>query len=181
MPRFDSEFNPILLEGMTATLFGNNVKEGGMNVACVGVGALPEYQKDFSSLTAATWERDKEDTNLEMGGKELAQFRMRVLDDFKLQIKHPSSVSQWRTNKVNFFLRQWLAGDDVDEAYRNFLWKASEFFVFENTTPRFDVYSENTQSQSRVSFSGWRFKLREIQEKGRIVIWVDSWPGTTAK
>jgi len=179
MPKFDSEFNPILLEGMTATLHGNDIKQGGINVVCVGVGALPEYQKDFSSLVATTWERDKEDENLEMGGKELAQYRMRVLDDFKIQMKHPGSVSQWRTNKVNFYLRQW--GDELDDTYRNFLWKASEFFVYENTTPRFDVYAEATQSQSRVIFSGWRFKLQEIPEKGRITLWVDSWPGTTSR
>ena len=155
MPRFDSEFNPILLEGMTATLFGNDIKNEGMNVICVGVGALPEYVKDWSSLTAATWDYDNEDTNLEMGGKELAQLRMRVLDDFKLQIKHPVSVSQWRTNKTNFFLRQWPG--DEDEIYKNFLWKASEFFVYEDTTPRFDLYSEVTRAQNRISYSGWRF------------------------
>ena len=180
MPRYSTEFDPILLEGMTATLLGANLKAEGMNVICVAVGALPEYVKDWSTLTAATWDNDNEDTNLEMGGRELAQLRMRVLDDFKVQLKHPSSVSQWRTNKINFFLRQWPS-DEEDEVYRNFLWKASEFFIYEDTTPRFDLYSEITRTQNRISFSGWRFKVREVTEKGRITIWVDSWPGTTAK
>lgn len=179
MPRFDNEFNPILLEGMTATLFGNNIKQEGMNVACVGVGALPEYQKDFGALTTVVWGSDKEDTNLEMGGKVLAQFRMRVLDDFKVHLKHPGSVSQWRTNKINFFLRQFP--EESDELLRNFMWKASEFFVYQDTTPRFDLYSEQSRTVNRISFSGWRFKLREIVERGRITIWVDSWPGTTAR
>lgn len=178
--RFSDSFDPILLEGHTAILFGSNIKAEGMNVICVGVGALPEYVKDWSTLTTVTWSNDNEDSNLEMGKLELAQLRMRVLDDFKVQLKHPSSVSQWRTNKTTFFLRQWPTDDD-DEVYRNFLWKASEFFIYEDITPRFDLYSEVTRTQNRISFSGWRFKLKGIGEKGRIVIWVDSWPGTTAK
>lgn len=175
MPKFDTEFSPILLEGMTATLFGSSIKTDGLNVECVGVGALPEYQKDWGSLTTVTWDRDNEDTNLEMPDKTLAQLRMRILDDFKVEFKHPSSVSQWRTNKTNFYLRQWPT-DDVADGVKDFLWKASEFFIYEDTTPRFDLYSEVTRAQNRIAFSGWRFKLKEITAKGRITIWVDSWP-----
>ena len=174
MPKFDKEFDPILSENFTYTLFGSSIKPEGLNVMCVGVGALPEYQKDWGSLTTVVWDYDNEDTNLEMPKMEMAQFRMRVIDDFKVQLKHPSSVSQWKTSKANFYLRQWP--DDEDNAYRNFLWKASEILIFEDTTPRFDLYSETTRSQNRIAFSGWRFKLREITEKGRISIWVDSWP-----
>ena len=76
-------------------------------------------------------------------------------------------------------MRQWP--EDADDSYRNFLWKASEFFVYEKTTPRFDLYSEQTRTQNRINFAGWRFKLVEIAEKGRITIWVDSWPGTTGR
>lgn len=176
MPRFDTDFNPILLEGMNATLFGSQFSSSGLNVVCVGVGALPEYQKDWSTLATVTWSYDNEDTNLEMPKMELAQLRMRVIDDFKVQIKHPSSVSQWKTSKANFYLRQWF--EDDDDAYKNFLWKASELLIFEDTTPRFDLYSETTRSQNRIVFSGWRFKLKEIAEKGRISIWVNSWPPT---
>ena len=174
MPRFDTEFGPILLEGMTATLFGSTIKAEGMNVLCLGVGALPEYQKDWGSLTAATWSRDNEDTNLEMQPKELSQLRMRVLDDFRVEFKNPSAVSQWRTNRTNFYLRQWP--EDSEDPYQRFLWKASEFFIYEDTTPRFDLYSELTRAQNRIAFSGWRFKLKEIGEKGRITIYIDSWP-----
>ena len=174
MPKFDSEFNPILLEGMTATLFGSNIKSEGLNVACVGVGALPEYQKDWGSLTTVVWDYDNEDTNLEMPKMEMAQLRMRILDDFKIQFKHPSSVTQWRTSKTTFYMRQWP--EDEDDVYKNYLWRASEILIFEDTTPRFDLYSEVTRTQNRIAFSGWRFKLKEIAEKGRINIWVDSWP-----
>lgn len=174
MPRFSNEFDPILLEGMTATLFGSNIKSEGMNVVCVAVGALPEYVKDWGSLTTVTWSRDNEDSNLEMPTSELAQLRLRILDDFKIEFMHPAAVVNWKTNKVHFYLREWP--EDEDDAYKNYLWKASEFFIYEDSTPRFDLYSEVTRTQNRTAFSGWRFKVREIAEKGRITIWIDSWP-----
>jgi len=174
MPKFSDDFSPILLEGMTATLFGSNIKADGLNVICIGAGALPEYVKDWSTLTTVTWSRDNEDTNLEMPDKVLAQLRMRILDDFKVEFNHPGAVSQWRTNKTNFYLRQWP--EDSEDPYQRFLWKASEFFIYEDATPRFDLYSEVTRTQNRIAFSGWRFKLQETSEKGRITIWVDSWP-----
>ena len=178
MSRYANEFDPILPEGMTATIFGQAMKrgipEGGLNVKCVSVGALPEYQKDWSTLTTVTWSRDNEDTNLEMGPMELAQLRMRILDDFKVELKHPAAVQQWRTARTNFYLRQWPG--DEDDAYKNYLWRASEFFVYEDTTPRFDLYSELTRTQNRIMFSGWKFKLRKITEPGRIILWINSWP-----
>ena len=172
MPKFDKDFDPILTENYTYTLFGSSFRTEGLNVVCVGVGALPEYQKDWSTITTVVWRYDQEDTNLEMPKMELSQLRMRVIDDFKVQIKHPSSVSQWKTSKANFYLRQW----PEDDIYKNYLWRASEILIFEDTTPRFDLYSEVTRTQNRIVFSGWRFKLREIAEKGKANIWVDSWP-----
>ena len=174
MPKFNKEFDPILSENFTYTLFGSSIKADGLNVMCVGVGALPEYQKDWSTITTVVWRYDQEDTNLEMPKMEMSQLRMRILDDFKIQFKHPSSVTQWRTSKTTFYLRQWP--EDEDDAYKDYLWRASEILIFEDTTPRFDLYSEVTRTQNRIAFSGWRFKLKEIAEKGRINIWIDSWP-----
>lgn len=174
MPRYNLDFEPLLLEGHTATLFGSSIQPEGINVMCKGVGALPEYQKDFGALTAAAWDNDNEDTNLEMSDMHLAQVRMRVITDMKVQLKHPSPTSQWRTSKTNFYLRKFP--DGTDNFLQKYLWMASEFFVWEDTTPRFDLYSELAQTTAEIIFSGWRFKMAPITEKGKIDLWVDSWP-----
>ena len=173
--RYSNAFEPILLENMTATLFGSEIEVEGKNVVCKAVMALPEYYKDFSSLTAATWDTDNEDVNLEVGTMELAQYRMRILDDMQCRLKNPSAVEQWRTLKNKWYLPQFPTSDQ-EQWLKTFLWKASEFFVFEDTTPRFDFYSPVALTTSRVLFSGWKYKLQKIDTKGKIEIWINSWP-----
>lgn len=177
--RYSNSFEPILLEGLTATLFGAEIASEGLNVVCKAVMALPEKQKNFSeSLTAATWgTADNEDTDLEVGTMELAQYRFRVLDDIRVRVKNPAAVQHWRTAKAIFDLPQFPSCVENDWL-KIFLWKASEFFVFEDTTPRFNFYSAVAATQERVMFSGWKFKLAKIDYKGKIEIWINGWPPT---
>src|SRR5574343_124026 len=104
MARYNKDFDPILLEGHTATLFGTGLPDQGMNVRCIAVGALPEYWNDFGALTAGSAVVDQADTDLEMNTMELAQYRMRVVTDMQVRIKNPSAVRQWRTKNVSFYL-----------------------------------------------------------------------------
>ena len=179
--RYNENFDPILLEGHTAILFGAELPPEGLSVRCVTVGALPEYQKDFGSLTAATWDQDNQDTNLEMGKFELAQLRMRVLDDIKVRLKNPSPVSQWRTMNTTFHLPMFPAGDS-ETFLKHYFWRASEFFTFEDDIPAFDLYSDVALTTSRITFAGWRFKLEKMgQGQGRIQIWINSWPASAGR
>jgi hypothetical protein len=176
---FNSEFNPILLPNETCTLFGAEFPKDGQPVRCRAVGALPEYVADFGTQTAGTWDRDNEDSNLKMASLELAQYRMRVLDNMRVQLRHPSAVQQWRTNNTNFYLRQFPNSGAWDPL-KDFLFRASEFFVFEDTvTPRFDIYPYVTLTASRIWFGGWRFKLELItaaELTSKQEIYIDSWP-----
>ncbi len=161
------------MPGETAKLVTANQT---IDVECLAVGALPEYQKDFGALTAATWDTDNEDTNLEMQDWEIAQYRVRVVDDMKLRLNNPGSVRQWRTKGTDFYLRQFPTVPE-EQFLQEFLFKASEFFVYEDdTTPRFDFYSDVASLTSRVLFSGWRFKVRKSNVPGRMTIWVSGWP-----
>jgi len=169
---YKTNFEPIFLPGETAHLITSS---GEYNVECVAVGALPEYEKDFGALTAATWDSDNEDTNLEMVDKELSQLRMRVLDDMKLRFNNLGSTRQWRTSKTDFYLRQFPQ-DTGQDFLKEFLFKASEFFIWEDDTPRFDFYSDIALTKSRVLFSGWRYRCRKIAAPGRISIYVSGWP-----
>lgn len=168
---FKSNFDPILLPGETAQLITSSKT---VNVECLAVGALPEYMKDFGSLSATTWDRDNEDANLEMPGNEFAQFRMRIIDDVKMELNNLGSTKQWRTSKTNFYLRQFPK-EPGQSWLQEWMWKASEFFVYEDDTPRFDFYSDIALSNSRVLFSGWRYKTRPIGVKGKITVWVSGW------
>ena len=173
---FKSPFEPVFLPGETAQLITASQT---LNVECVAVGALPEYLKDFGALTAATWDTDNEDTNLEMATMELAHLRMRVLDDMKLRFNNLGPTRQWRTSKADFYLKQFPQEEGQD-FLKEFLFKASEFFVFEDDTPRFDFYSPVALTTSRVLFSGWRYKVKKVMVPGKIVIWVAGWPSGAA-
>ena len=179
--KYNPDFVPILLEGQTITLYGSEISVEGLNCKCIAVGSLPEDINDFGALTAATWDTDNEYTDLEMGTMELAQYRFRVLDDMQCRLKNPSAVQQWRSKSNNFYLPQFpnQGGQDWQKVY---LWMASEFFVFQDKgTPRFDFYSPIILVNSRCAFSGWRFKLQKIDTKGKIDLWVNSWPTQSGK
>jgi len=172
---FKTNFEPVFLPGETARLITSSAT---LNVECVAVGALPEYQKDFGSLSAATWDTDNEDSNLEMSSLELAQLRMRIIDDMKLRFNNLGPTRQWRTAKTDFYLRQFPQ-ESGEDFLKEFLFKASEFFVYEDDTPRFDLYSEVALDNSRVKFSGWRFKVKELPKGApvpKMTIWVSGWP-----
>ena len=173
---FSGEFDPILLPRETAHIITANEE---FDAECVAVGALPEYEKDFGALVAATWDTDNEDANLEMSNNELSQLRIRVIDDIKLRFNNLAPTRQWRTSKVDFYLRQFPQ-EEGEDFLKEYLFKASEFFVFEDDTPRFDFYSDIALATSIVRFSGWRLRLKRIAAPGKIPIWVSGWPSGQA-
>ena len=176
--RFSDDFNPILLEGYTAKIFGAGLPNEGRNVRCVTVGAMPEYVQDFGALTAGVWLTDQQDNNLEMNTWELAQFRMRVLDDMHLRLRNSPPVQQWRGLRNTWYLPQFPQNNG-DDFLKKYFWKASEFFVWEINDPMFEFFSDNANATSLVAFSGWRFKLEEIKEQGKFNLWLSDWPSRT--
>jgi hypothetical protein len=176
--RFNPDFEPILLEDDTATLYGTGLPDAGMNVKCIAVGSLPEYWNDFGALTAGTWDTEQSDSNLAMNTMEMAQYRMRVVSEMKLQLKHPGSVQQWKTRDRAFYLPQFPSNDALS-FLAEYFFTASEFLVFEDNTPQFDLYATRTQTNSFVIFSGWRFKLESINTPGKIKLWTSEWPSNS--
>jgi len=171
---FKPNFDPVMLPGETAQIITESDK---FEAECVAVGALPQYEKDFGALTAATWDTDQQDTNLEMQENELSQLRMRVLDNMEVRFNNLAATRQWRTAKTNFTLRQFPQ-DLGDDWLKELMFKQSEFFIYEDDIPSFDLYSTLATLTARIIFSGWRFRLKKVIGSGRSakVIWVSGWP-----
>lgn len=176
---FSPEFSPILLPNETALLLGPSHPTEGQPVRCRWVGALPEYLKDFGTLTADTWDNDQEDTNLELGPLELGQMRFRILEDMRARLTNPASTIQWRTAKTRFHITKWPTESGQD-FLKEMLFRMSEFFVWQNSTPRFDLYSAAAQDASRIVFSGWKLKVEKITKAeltSKVELWTSGWPG----
>ena len=175
--QYNLNFDPVLLPQETATLFGSPFPTEGQPVKCRGVGALPEYIKDFGTLTANTWTTEQEDTNLELLTHELGQLRMRILGDFTARLKNPSAYQQWRSSKKEFELRR--IPDSGPQGLADFLFRASEFFTYYNSTPRFLFWGRRAE-EIYVWFGGWKIKVEDIKKEeltSRQEIWVNSFPG----
>ncbi len=170
---FKEEFEPILLPGQVARIITSTETK---NVECVAVGAMPSYIKDFGALAAATWDTDNEDQNLQMNDNELLHMRMRVLDDMQLRFNNLGSTRQWRTQKTDFTLRMAPSEDNANSPIQRQQLACSEFFVYEDDTPRFDFYSPVALATSRVSFHGFRYAVAATGKMATMTIWVSGWP-----
>ena len=171
---YKESFDPILLPGQVARIITSTETK---NVECIAVGAMPSYIKDFGALTAGAWDTDNEDQNLQMNDNELLHMRMRVLDDMQLRFNNLGSTRQWRTQKTDFTLRQWPVGSESNDSPESSqVWQASEFFVYEDDTPRFDFYSPVALATSRVSFHGYRYAVAATGKMATMTIWVSGWP-----
>ncbi|GAI89915.1 unnamed protein product, partial [marine sediment metagenome] len=170
-------FEPIFLPKETAHLITATTE---LNVECIAVGALPEREKDFGALTGGEWTREQENTDLELPSNELAQLRMRIVDDLQIEFSNPSPTKQWRTSKAIFYLPQFPT-TSAEDFMKQYYFKASEFHVWEKDTPRFDLYAPNGDlATSRIIFNGWRFRVKKIDTPGKITIWVSGWPSGVA-
>lgn len=170
-------FKPALEPGETARLI---TASGKVDIECIAVGALPEHLENFGALVAGTWDTDNECDDLEMNTYELAQYRFRILDDVEMRFANLSPTRQWRTSKTNFIMGQFP--QEVGEDFlKEYMFAASEFFVYGDDTPRFDFYCVRASTTSRVKFSGWRFRVREIPGRGKKTLWISGWPTGASK
>lgn len=177
--QYSNDFDPLFLPGRTVTLYGTGLDVNGLAVRCSAVGALPEYVHDFGALTATVWSTDEQITNLDMNPLELAQLRMRLVDDVKVQFKNSAAVQQWRTKATPFYMPRITA--DEPEWLSRWLWKSSEFFIWEDNRPSWDVYSQVALSACYVLFSGWRYKFEKLSAgtPTTFTLWVSDWAAKT--
>ena len=181
------EFRPILLPGQKAKLIRGAV-ENFVNVEVVHVFPLPVHRHDFGTLTGSSLNLD--DTHLDMPTGELAQYRYIPRGEFFVHLQHPGGVDIYRTNgsvkgvqREGFFVGPYDQDGQEWDAHDWTLWAASEFFVFEDETPRFDLYPIAPTPAARegyVDFYGWAFVLKKATSEPPISLWVNGRPSGVA-
>ena len=182
-----TEFEPALLSGQSARLHINATETHDDRV--VSWGYLPSHRHDFGSLTAGTPSLANDCSHIDMPDGELAQYRWRIIDPaVEVELKHPASTQQWASQSyttstgANWRMR-YRSSEDPDDVQK-WMFKSSEFFVFEQNTPRFDLFPESGLSgastpQGYIEFFGFRYALERLPtgERGMVDIWVQGWPG----
>ena len=178
--QFNPEFEPALLGGYTARLFK---ADGFVDIRVLAVGAIPSFRWDAGALTAGATLSNQDPTHLDMPVGEFAQIRQIVRGQFELDMTHPNqSVRQWQSKSNNW--RLGPVDQILDPAATAFMWAASEIWIFEDETPRFDfvTFKSAQMLQGHVDHYGWRYSY-EIMEEGqddyvepKAHIWVNSWP-----
>lgn len=178
--QYNKDFDPALLAGHTARLFKT---DGVVDIRVLAVGTLPNRRWDVGAVTSGGSTLNQDPTMLDMPVGELAQFRAVIRDNFELEMSHPGqAVRQWQSKANN-----WRLGPvdwEHDPRVSDFMWQASEFWVYEDETPRFDFYAFTSAQdvQGHVDFYGYRYAFQAMDptepyyEEPKASIYVNSWP-----
>jgi len=186
MPTMDrSEFTPAYRENHTLKMHqGGNLT----NIKITGVRPLGSHRHDWGQLaTAGTAELAKQCTHLQVADGEIAQYRYIIRDVFEIELKHPSATlyyaarSPSNTVGENWRIRPWAQDDKVASEEAVALWIASEFWVYQDTDPRFDVYPILSQvlplPQMHIEFFGFKYAWEAIGQEGQVDLWIDRFAG----
>ena len=179
------ELRPILLPGQTARLY--RAESSYEDIEVISVFPLGIHRHDFGDITGDLLNQD--DTHLDMPDGEMAQYRYIPRDGFEVHLQHPGGVDMYRTNgsvKGNsvqgFFIRQYdIEGEPWDE-HDWAMWMLSEFLVFEDETPRFDIYPpvRNAEMRAHVDFYGIGYSLKKAVGRPPVDIWMNNRPAAAS-
>ena len=178
------EFRPLLQPGQRAALM-RGAQTNPVNVEVVQVYPLAIHRHDFGTLIANTLDQDC--THLDMPDGHMAQYRYIPRGNFRVHLQHPGGVDIYRTNgstkgsqTAGFFVDPYDIDGQQWDGHDAMLWAASEFIVFEDETPRFDIYPLAPVAAARegyIDFYGYAFVLKKATQPPPISIWVNGRPG----
>jgi len=158
------KFEPVVRIGENVKLIGSS-EEDVIYGKVVFIEPIQEIIINLGSLNAAdannypTPGTEYDLDELKMGADEFAQYRIYVLDDFLLEIKHPAAVSRFNTKtgptKLPTVAR--LFGKD------NF----AEIFIYEDEVPKVRPYSILFKSLdvARIKVMGFRYVIEKLESE----------------
>ena len=138
--------------------------EGVTDVVIRMVSALPNLRYDDGQISAASLNRRiTTGTNnvLLPGAGAMCQYRFSPITEFAAEMDNPPGTDQWRTATQRFRVLPWLnaLGMTENERYRHEV--MSQFWVYEDTDPRFNFYPLVAVAAHRVEvyldFWGWKY------------------------
>ena len=174
------EFQPMLQVGHCARLMRTG---GEVNVEVIGIFPLGIHRHDFGTLSGNAL--DQRCTHIELAGGELAQYRYIPRGRFRVHLQSPSGVDIYTTNgstkgnqTAGFFIDPVAEDPDELPAFRTAAWSLSEFFVYEDEGPRFDLYplAPAAQIEAYVDFIGIGFALKPATRLPPTTLWVSGRP-----
>lgn len=144
--------------------------DGISHVRIKGVRALPSHEHDWGSLTAGSVTSRQECTHLELDAGQFAQYWVKVRDNFELELLHPRSTNFFNNKRAsnvvgaNWRIRPYLGEQNETPEVQNMRLAASEFWVWEDDTPLFDLYPPLSvqNPQGHVEFFGYRYSYDEL-------------------
>lgn len=171
---FSIPFRPYFRLGDTAHVIK---ADGEIDILVDAVGSLPNRRLDNGTLSSAS-SLAQDLTQLDMTTGELAQYRFSPMDLFHVEMTHPSTtIRQWRSDTTNWRLPPWKIMQGLTETDRAYYEVASQFWVFEDETPRLDFYrAVGVTVEMHLDFWGWRYHFRKVKERGQRLLRVNGWP-----
>lgn len=179
----ESLFGPRYLPGHTVRVIR---ADGEAVVMIKAVRAMPSHEHDFGSLTAGTASTRQECTHLELEDGQMAQYWVRVRDQFEVEIRHSRATeyfgSRLSNNSVggNWRVRPFYQPEPYEtEEILNYRLLSSEFWVWEQQTPLFDLYPYNSAQnpQGHLEFMGWRYAVEPTDQTPVATLRVDIFEG----
>lgn len=179
VPRvFSSPFEPMFREGDTVHLIR---AEGVVDVLIDAVDTLPNRRHDFGDLTADSLDQRATSSNnpiLTVGTGELAQMRFSPVTDFTIRMSIPAGSERWRTSTARFEIPPWAEDVSMIASLKEFYFASSQFWVYEEDDPRFDLIFKNRDVPAYVDFWGFKYHFQDLPagERGAKNLRVSGWP-----
>lgn len=164
MPVYAKDFEPIAKPSENVCIIGAEGKGNTEYYKIVAIEPLPFYEHDFGAVNAGQTLKDQEVKALYLNAGQLAQYRIRLVDDVELQLKQPKSDTKFTTKSGEFKISRDIA--PIFHCRTDFT-NLTEFFVFEDQSILFNVTnpSDSNIGSSKVQFAGFKYILEELDKE----------------
>lgn len=166
--------------------------QGGIdNIRIVAARPMGVHRHDWltdGALTAGTLASGRECNHLKVFDGEIACYRYVVADNMLVMPKHPAASPYYQSKSFStaqgnrWAMERWEADRSLAPVIQEYLFAASEIWVWQDEVPTWDLLPMLSQSnavQGYCDFFGWRYAwepMNAIEEKPVAHEWFDTWP-----
>jgi hypothetical protein len=155
------DFEPVVQPEMNVRIFDSTKTYGYFEVTHVEpVGYII---KDFAvTISSESWSRGNEFQEVYVQDSEMAQWRMKVLDDIEVRLAQLGKELKRGSLKYGVPVNVSLMTELIDETL-----KSTEFYTYRDEKVYVDIYNptQSSISRNRVVVFGYKFKLNKLDSK----------------